>query len=338
MAVLLRQLFGLLAQLVLIAREAFELPLDFLGAQAGLVPGQLTLLLRQRLLPARQLANAREWVLVFVALFRARFARGRRFVVRLLPLAQLLFKERRQIERLAVTVAPAALRLLHGDLPAANLGLGLQQVTKRGFFKRQRLAGAELVEFGHRLSHGPDRLGHGTFGVGPRQQSGLGATAAPLLRKRCSRHVSGNLFRLVAHAGLRRRDRLDVALGARIAGAAGAGVELPCRRHHVFLLRDQFFKTGLLGLAAAHGLAFRCGELLFVRLHFQEEDVAARLGAATSTPDITRSGVVGDEITWRDMQVFEIHRVRAGRHRTADRLTERHHRFLATRGLDYQFQ
>ena len=338
MAVLLRQLFGLLAQLVLIAREAFELPLDFLGAQAGLVPGQLTLLLRQRLLPARQLANAREWVLVFVALFRARFARGRRFVVRLLPLAQLLFKERRQIERLAVTVAPAALRLLHGDLPAANLGLGLQQVTKRGFFKRQRLAGAELVEFGHRLSHGPDRLGHGTFGVGPRQQSGLGATAAPLLRKRCSRHVSGNLFRLVAHAGLRRRDRPDVAFRPRIAGAAGAGVELPRRRHHVLLLGDQLFQAGLLRLAATHGLALRGSELFFVRLHLEEEDIAARLGATTAAADIASTRVVGHEVAGRDMQVFEIQGVRARRHRPADRLTERHHRFLATRGLDYQFQ
>ena len=239
MAVLLRQLFGLLAQLVLITREAFELPLDFLGAQAGLIPGQLTLLLRQRLLPASQLTNARKGVLVFVALFRARFARGRRFVVRLLPLAQLLFKQRRQIERLAVTVAPAALRLLHGDLPAANLGLGLQQVTKRGFFKRQRLGRAQAIEFGHRLAHGPDRLSHG-------------------------------VFRLVAHAGLRRRDRPDVAFRPRIAGAAGAGVELPRRRHHVLLLGDQLFQAGLLRLAATHGLALRGSELFFVRLHLEE--------------------------------------------------------------------
>ena len=195
---LFRQLLRLLAQFVLITRQAFELPLELRRGQARLVPGQLALLLRQRFLPAGQLANARERILVLLRLVGARLAGGRRFVVGLLPLAKLLLKQGGQVERLSVAIATATSGLLHGHLATTNLGLRLQEMSERRFFERQRLGRTEAIEFGDRLPHGPDGLGHGILGVGPRQP-GLRAPPAPL-RKRRGRHLGGNLFGLVPHA------------------------------------------------------------------------------------------------------------------------------------------
>ena len=64
----LRQLLGLLAQLVLLARQPFELSLQLLRVESFAIPLQVTLLAIERILTPRELPNAFQRIVLPVLL------------------------------------------------------------------------------------------------------------------------------------------------------------------------------------------------------------------------------------------------------------------------------
>src|SRR5262249_19975845 len=112
----------------------------------------------------------------------------------------------------------------------------------------------------------------------------------------------------------RLRDRSDVLIRLGALGVLGAAIELPGRDDNFFLRGDEIVDVAGRALAG-HRRALRERELLLVRLHVEEEDVAARLVRPRPAREIARPHVVGNEVTRLDVEIFEIQRVAPGRRR-----------------------
>ena len=327
---------GLPAQFFLVARQTLELTLCFFGCELRLVRREVTLLFRQRFLPARQLPDRRERVVLALLRCGVVLRGALLLVISLLFLAQLLIEQRREIRLFAITVAAAtAARLLHRHLPPADFRGSLQQLRERLLFKGQRRCHTQLIELCGRAPHRVDRLRHGIV-TGSRQDATLWTLPATLPgvgAGHCRCHLGG----LVLQSLLRLRDRLDVRRGLRArATAARPGVELPRRRHDVFLLGDQLLEAGL-RLPLCAGLPFRCHELLLVGLDLEKENVAARFRGSPAATHIRRARVIRDDVTRLDVEIFQEHRMRPHHHRLA--LSADGEDFLfSARRLDHQLQ
>src|SRR5262249_4736057 len=124
--------------------------------------------------------------------------------------------------------------------------------------------------------------------------------------------------------GFRARDRVNVLLGLAAFRRARTLVELPGGDDNFFLRVDEVVDAVLAAAAWHAALALRQRELLLVRLHLEEEDVAARFARPRAARQVAGTGVVRDEIARLDVEIFEEQRVTRIDQRVAAVDPERH--------------
>ena len=297
-----RQLFGLLPQLRLLAREPLEAALQFVRAQALALSGKVFLLPRELLLPPRQLAHAVERAVAAAVLTFLR-ALLRLVVGLLLPL-QLAIEQGREILLRAVgPTGPRPVCLLPHDLTALDFRLRAQQVVQCFHFRGQRLGGLHGVECGLRAAHRCRGAGQRVLRGGADRIALHDARSAPWIAHLCGRTL-GPFLQLP----LRTADRPHV-LGR--TARAGAAIQLPRRHDDVLLGGDEIVERSIAASAAAR-LALCRRELLFERLHLEEEDVAARLGGSPAAGDVAHASVIGHEVAGLHPELLEVQRVSPG--------------------------
>jgi hypothetical protein len=311
------------------AQAAFELTPQFFLLDLSAVAREIALLPIQRILTPRELPNLLERIFLLVLL--ALFGRRRRLVVRLVALTQFLIEQRREIRIRPVHATAATGLLLTCHLPAAVFRIRFQQLIERFHLVRERAGGAHLIEFDNRAAHRFDGLAD--WIVAWRDAAGRSPPAGRT-RELCPRGF-GALLQIRLHS----RDRAHVFGRLRVAYPARAGVELP-RRDDDFLLRlDQPLQPAVAAAGAAHHrLALRGNELLFERLHFEEEDVAARFGRSPAARHVAGACEVGYEVSRLNAEVLHEHRVEAVRGQSAFRSPERDHLLLAAGTLKYEIE
>ena len=189
------QLLQLTAQRLLVARQTLEPPLHRLLVELLAIARQIALLAAHRFLAPGQLAQAGQRIVVGPLVLPG-LGRGRRLVVGLLLLAQLLIEERRQVGCVPVPAAASA-ALLTRHLTAAHVGLGLEQLVEGLELVRHRGGRLQAIQFGGRPPHRLDGLAHRVVAdvvraVRPRRRRGSALGAPPScvpasLAARCSR-------------------------------------------------------------------------------------------------------------------------------------------------------
>ena len=170
----LAQLLGLLPQLILLPRQALELPLQFRLVHLFAVSRDITLLAIERILPPRQLTDPFERIVL--VLFLPLLGRVWCLVIGFLPAPQFLIEQARQIRFGTVRAATTAGLLLPRNLAAPVFSLGLEQLIERLHLMGQRAGGIDLVELVHGATHRFDRAAHG---VVARRGGPIRASAAP---------------------------------------------------------------------------------------------------------------------------------------------------------------
>ena len=342
---LLGHLLGAVAQVVLLARQAVELALALLRRQLVLAARELLLLAHEFVLTLRQLLDAVDRGSIGV--FRLLGA-GLVLVVRLLVLRQLLVEQAREVFGGAV-LRLAGAGLLPLDLALAYVGLRLEEGIQRLHLVRHRIRRLQRIERVDRLAHRLRRRRHGVFlgrglthtrriRLGRWLRASSGTRAGPI----ASRVAHGRgaeparrLFDAHLQLGFRLRHRPDVLLRLRPLRVARAAIELPGGDDDLLLRRHQIIELRVAAAAALRRLCLGQAELLFERLHFEEEDVAARLAGALASRQIAGPHVVADEVARRDVDVLEVHHVPAAHRRRPRRDAERHHRLdAAAHGVD----
>ena len=182
----LRELFGLLPQLVLFAGQALELPLQLGFFELVAIPREIALLPVERILAPGELANPLEQIVLLVVVLPL-FGRVGRLVIRGLALAQLLIEQRRQVGLRAIRSAAASGLLRPRHLAAARVGNRLEQVVERFHLVRQRRRRADLVQLADRAPHRLDRAAERIFARRRTRQTTATAGVAARARGLCAR-------------------------------------------------------------------------------------------------------------------------------------------------------
>jgi hypothetical protein len=103
-------------------------------------------------------------------------------------------------------------------------------------------------------------------------------------------------------------------------------IQFPGGDDNFLLGRDQIVDPALVAARHVAALALRQRELLLVGLHFEEEDVAARLVGPRAAREIARAHVVRDDVARLHRQIFEKQRVPSGDVDAGTRDRQRHDR------------
>ena len=151
----LRQLLGLLAQLVLLARQPFELSLQLLRVESFAIPLQVTLLAIERILTPRELTDPLERIVLLI--LSTLFSRIRSLVVGFLTAAQLVIEQTGKIRFGAIRPSTSAGLLRSRDLSPPDLRCCFQQLIERLHLVRKRGARTRSIELADGTTHRLER-------------------------------------------------------------------------------------------------------------------------------------------------------------------------------------
>src|SRR5262249_40782700 len=120
----------------------------------------------------------------------------------------------------------------------------------------------------------------------------------------------------------------NVLLGLRSFRALRTSIKLPRRDHDLLLGIDKIVDRSVVA-GTGHRLALRQRKLLLERLDLEEKDIAAGFVGSLAARDVARARVVGHEIAWPYVKIFEIQSPPTGNRCRAPRDIERHDLFIA---------
>src|SRR5207249_3425771 len=103
-------------------------------------------------------------------------------------------------------------------------------------------------------------------------------------------------------------NRADVLFGPGAFRALSTSIELPGGDDDFLLGRDQIVNAAARA-GAGHRRALSQRKFLLERLHFEKEDVAARLVRTGAARDVASANVIGNEVARFDFEVFEKERM-----------------------------
>ena len=293
---LLRGLFRLAPQLLLLARQLLELALHLLGRRGSLFASSRCWRLSSSCRCAR--SRIRSSALLFF------LPSGCRLDLRLALVVRRCWRFSSRSNRLdrscpwRLPLAPPPL-FCCCDLALADLGLRLQQRVERGHLVRDGAGGLLRLQLLERAAHRVDRVAHriagrGLRGCGPAPGSAICRQPWPM-RRRCR----------CCPAACSARDFSSACASATPLMSVGDRPAVDRRsRFQVALMIsfcDEISPSSCVPVAAGHRrLALRERVLLVERLHLEEEDLAARERRLLGARDVARARVVGDDVARLD--------------------------------------